>query len=309
MIPPRIEYHFLTAAIALAALLFCSGARAQDLEPRAYSNSPTGLSFIIVGYSNAKGAVLADPSLPLDNVSNDSHIGTLALVTTLNVLGKSAKIDMAFPFGSLLANGLLDGVPRERYVLGFGDPAFRFSMNFIGAPALTAAEFKNYHQNFILGASLRIVAPLGQYDDAKLINIGSNRWSFKPEIGLSKALGPWTIELKPAVTFYTDNGNFFGGHTRQQAPLFSAVAGVSYTFTPGCWLSVDATHYKGGRTTIDDLENLDQQEGTRIGATFALPVTRNHSVKFYASTGYNSHHEHDFQTFGIAWQYRWGAGF
>jgi hypothetical protein len=94
-------------------------------------------------------------------------------------------------------------------------------MNFIGAPALTAAEFKDYRQNFILGASLRVTAPLGQYDSDKLVNIGTNRWSLKPEIGFSKAFGRWTVELAPAVTFYTDNGDFFGGQTRAVAPLYS----------------------------------------------------------------------------------------
>ena len=283
--------------------------RAQDLEPRAYSNSPTGMNFVIAGYGYAKGSVLVDPSLPLDNVSNESHAGVFAYATTLNVLGKSAKFDMIIPYVSLAAKGLVLDVPHARYVNGFADPAFRFSMNFIGAPALKAAEFNSYRQDFILGASLRVTAPLGQYDSDKLVNVGSNRWSFKPEIGFSKAIGPWTAELAPAVVFYTNNGDFFGGHTRQVAPLYSAQVGLSYTFAPGCWLALNAGYFKGGRTTVDDIENLDQQEGARFGATLALPVNRYHSVKFYGITGYNSHREHDTEVVGIAWQYRWGGGY
>jgi hypothetical protein len=175
--------------------------RAQDLEPRAFSNSPTGLNFAIVGYGYAKGSVLTDPSLPLDNVSNESHIAVFAYVTTLNVLGKSAKFDVNVPYVWLTAKGAAFGMPRQRYVTGFADPALRFSMNFIGAPALTAVEFKDYRQNFIFGASLRVTAPLGQYDSDKLVNIGTNRWSLKPEIGFSKAFRRWTVELAPAITF------------------------------------------------------------------------------------------------------------
>jgi hypothetical protein len=134
--------------------------RAQDLEPRAYSNSPIGLNFAIVGYGYAKGSVLTDPSLPLDNVSNESHVAVFAFATTLNVLGKSAKFDVIVPYVWLAAKGVAFGLPRERYVTGFADPALRFSMNFIGAPALTAAKFKDYRQNFIFGASLRVTAPL-----------------------------------------------------------------------------------------------------------------------------------------------------
>ena len=309
MIGRRIVRHFTTAAVALTMVLLCEAGRAQDLEPRAYSNSPTGLNFLIAGYAYANGSVLTDPSLPLDNVTNDSHLGIFAFATTLNVLGKSAKFDLIVPAGSLYAKGLVFGLPRERFVTGLADPAFRFSINFIGAPALRAAEFKNYRQNFILGASLRVIAPLGQYDADKLVNIGSNRWSFKPEIGFSKALGPWTLELTPGVTFYTNNADFLEGRRREVAPLYAAQAGLSYTFKPGCWLALSAGYYTGGRTTLDGVENDDRQQGARFGTTFALPVTRHHSVKFYATTGYNANRDHDFKVFGIAWQYRWGGGF
>ena len=100
--------------------------RAEDLEPRAYSNS-TGLNFAIVGYGYAKGSVLIDPSLPLDNVSNESHVVLFAYATTLNVLDKSAKFDVIVPYVCLTANRVAFGMPRQRYVTGFADPAFRFS--------------------------------------------------------------------------------------------------------------------------------------------------------------------------------------
>lgn len=299
--------RFLPKLLILAAL--SPPLPAQDLEPRAYSNSPTGLNFVIVGYGYAEGSVLTDPSLPLENVSNNTHVGIVAGATTLNVFGKSAKLDMILPYVSLAAKGLAFGEPRERYVTGFADPAFRFSMNFIGAPALTAAEFKDYRQDFILGASLRVTVPVGQYNEDKLVNIGTNRWSLKPEIGFSKAFGPWTIELAPAATFYTDNGSFFGGRTREVSPLYSLQAGVSFTFMPSGWLALNTGYFKGGSTTVDGIGNDDEQEGVRFGATLALPVNRHHSVKFYGITGYNAHRDHDFQAVGVAWQYRWGGGF
>ena len=120
----------------------------------------------------------------MENVSNESHVGVFGFATTFDVLGQSAKFDAIVPYVALSAEGLVFGERRERDVTGLGDPAFRFSMNFVGAPALTAEEFGNYRQDFILGASLRIGVPLGQYDDDRLVNIGSNRWSLKPEIGI-----------------------------------------------------------------------------------------------------------------------------
>jgi hypothetical protein len=309
MILRKVVRYVTAIAVTLAAVALCSGLRAQDLEPRAYSNSPTGLNFLIVGYGYAAGSVLTDPALPLDNVTNKMNFGVLAYARSLNVAGNSAKVDVVLPYGSLFAKGLVSGMPRERFVTGFGDPAFRFSMTFFGAPALTAAEFKNYHQDFIFGASLRVAVPVGQYDDTRLVNIGSNRWSVKTEIGGSKAFGRWTVELAPAINIYADNGDFFNGQTRSQEPIYSVQANVSYTFAPGCWLALNSGYFVGGRSTVGGVTNNDQQEGPRFGATLALPVTRNHSVKFYALTGFNADRQHDFDAVGIAWQYRWGAGF
>ena len=304
----RIVRHFL---VALATLVpgFGGSLQAQDLEPRAYSNSPIGLNFAIAGYAYGKGDVLTDPSLPLENVSNESHVGVFGFATTFRAFTQSGKFDFIIPAASLSAKGLVFGVPHSRYVNGLADPAFRVSVNFIGAPALSAAEFKNYHQDFILGGSLRITAPLGQYDSTKLVNIGSNRWSFKPEIGFSKAFNRWTVEVAPAVTLYTTNGDFFGGQTREVAPLYSVQSNLSYTFTPGGWVAVNAGYFVGSRTTLNDVENDDQQEGMRFGATLALPVNRYQSVKFYGITGYNANLHHDFAAVGMAWQVRWGGGY
>lgn len=296
-------------AATFAVIALCALARAQDMEPRSYSNSPTGLNFAIGGYAYGKGSVATDPALPVDNVSVESHTAIFALATTLNVFGKSAKMDMIVPYTSLAAEGLVAGVRRERLVTDFSDPFFRFSMNFYGAPALTMKEFAGYKQDWIIGASLRISPPLGHYDEDKLINVGSNRWSFRPEIGVSKAFGKFTVEVAPGVALYTDNGDFFGGKTREQAPLFGMQASVTYVVFPSLWLSLNGSYFVGGRTTVDGVENDDEQEGGRVGVTVSLPVNRHNSVKLYALRGFNSHRDADLDVIGILWQYRWGGGF
>ena len=139
----------------------------------------------------------------------------------------------------------------------------------------------------MLARASELALPLGQYDDTRLVNVGSNRWSMKPEIGAWKAIGKWTIELAPAVTIYTDNDDFFGGKEREQAPLYSAQAHVTYTFRPRLWLGLDAAYFNGSQSTVNGIENDDRQEGTRFGVTLALPLSRNHSIKLYGVTGYN----------------------
>ena len=160
----------------------------------------------------------------------------------------------------------------------------------------------------IIGASLRVTAPWSQYDDSKLINIGTNRWSFKPEVGISKAIGPWTLEGTAAVTFYTNNDDFFGATTLSQAPLYSLQGHLVYGFHSGIWASLDATYFVGGRTTVNDVLNSDLQQNWRLGGTLAFPVNRENSIKVYASSGVSARTGNDYDLIGVAWQYRWGGG-
>lgn len=284
-------------------------ATAQDLEPRAFSNSPLGMQFFVTAFGETRGKVNLDPALPIDNLGMESQFGLVAWAYSLGIAGQSAKFDVVVPYSTLDAHGLVFGNPRTRHVSGFGDPALRLSMNFIGAPALTMEEFAGYKQDLIVGGSLRLGLPIGQYDEDRLINIGSNRWTLRPEVGVSKAIGPWTFELSPGVTLYSKNDDFFGGQRREQDPICSMQAHVSHTFSPGCWVAIDAAGFDGGRTTVNAIPNNDQQEGFRFGLTFALPLSRHQSLKLYALQGYDTTMERDLNAYGIAWQYRWGGGY
>ena len=160
-----------------------TAAHAQELEPRSYSNAPVGLNFLIAGYGYSDGKIAFDPSSSITDAQFKSNTEVFAYARTLDAWGKSAKFDVVLPYSSFSGHGLVAGQPRERVMSGWNDPRFRFSMNFLGAPALSLKEFGGYRQDLIVGASLRVSAPLGQYDDRKIVNLGANRWSFKPELG------------------------------------------------------------------------------------------------------------------------------
>jgi hypothetical protein len=179
------------------------------------------------------------------------------------------------------------------------------AVNLIGGPALTPADFSKRKPRTTLGASLVVVAPVGEYDPQKLINIGSNRWAFKPEIGISTPIGPWFLEGYAGVWLFMDNDNFFGGQHREQDPLASFQAHVSYTFRPSLWVAFDATHYSGGRTTINGSQNDDRQANLRLGLTVSIPVAKGHSIKLNWSDGAVTRIGGDFTSVGIGWQYAW----
>jgi hypothetical protein len=296
-------------ALGITALLGITVAKAQDAEPRSYSNTPIGLNFLIAGALYSQGKLAFDPDLSVADANFHSQTGLLAYVRSFDFAGQSAKFDVIVPASSFSAWGFVDGQPRERDMAGLGDPRFRVSVNLIGAPALPVKDFANYRQDLIVGVSLQVSAPLGQYDDSKLLNLGNNRWSFKPELGFSKAWGPWTFEIAPSVTFFSDNTDFFGGNRFAQAPIYAVQTHLLHTFQSGVWISLDGIYFAGGHTTLNGVRSDNEQRNTRAGFTLALPFDRQNSLKLSASTGLSTRTGSEFTAVGIAWQYRWGEGY
>ncbi|MBL8419637.1 MAG: transporter [Dechloromonas sp.] len=296
--------------LAAAAIVFgvMAAAHAQDIEPRAYSNAPIGVNFLIAGYAFTEGAVPFDAALPIKNAQLRTSNAVLAYAGVLDLWGRSGKFDIFVPYTMLSGTAEVAGHPFERKVDGFADPKFRLSVNLYGAPALTLKEFQDYEQDLFIGASLQVSAPSGQYDDSRLVNIGTNRWSFKPEIGISQAMGPWTLELQAAVTFFTDNDDFLAGNTRSQDPIYSLQGHAIYGFRSGIWASLDATYFTGGRTALNGEKSNDLQQNWRLGGTLAFPVDVRNSVKLYVSSGVSARTGNNYDLIGVAWQYRWGAG-
>ena len=298
----------LAALVALLLLLLSPAGRAQDIEPRAYSNAPLGVNFLVAGAAATRGGLAFDPSLPVENPSLGTGSAVIGYARVIELWGQSAKVDVVAPYTWLSGDAIFAGQPVSRVVDGPSDIAFRLNANLYGAPAMNLRDFMAYEQDVIVGASLRVIAPIGQYDNTRAVNIGGNRWSFKPEVGISKATGPWTFELTAAATIYTDNDDFYGGKTRSQDPIYSAQFHVIRSYPSGIWASLDATWFAGGRTTIDGVRGNDLQQNWRLGGTLAYPLDRNNSIKLYASSGISDRTGNNYDLLGIAWQYRWGGG-
>ena len=293
--------------VAVLAALSAGGVQAQDLEPRLYTSAPTGLNFLALGYSSSQGGVLFDPSVPLENADLTVDGPALAYVRSLGLWNKSAKFDVALPHACIDGSATYAGQIVTRNVCGFADPRIRVSLNFHGAPALTPREFATFKQDLVIGASVQVTAPTGQYDDDRIVNIGTNRWSIKPEIGFSKPLKHIAVEMAAAVTFYGDNDEFANGE-KEQEPIYSLQGHVVHVFKAGAWLAGDLTHYQGGRSTVAGQTSDDLQKNRRFGVTLGLPLNPRQTLRLHASTGVSTRTGTDFDTLAIAWQYRWIKG-
>jgi hypothetical protein len=296
--------RFISLTIAVAAVSVPVGA--QDLEPRAYSAAPIGLHFVVAGLGRSTGGVVVDTSLPLEDVNATVGTAIFGAATTFSLFGRTALALGVLPFAHAEATGRIGEDARRATRNGLADPRFKLSVNLLGGRALKPSEFVRSPRNTIAGVSLSVALPGGQYDKQKLVNLGANRWAFKPEFGVSHAIRRWTIDGYGGVWFFTANDSFYPGAShRTQDPVVALQAHASYTLRPRLWLAVDGTWYAGGTTTVDGVDKGDVQRNSRLGATLSLPITERQSAKVAFSTGATTRLGADFNTIAVTWQITW----
>jgi hypothetical protein len=209
--------------------------------------------------------------------------------------------------------GNVSGEVTTAYRSGLLDSVYRFSINLSGGPAMPPGQFRSWRQKTLIGASLKIVAPTGQYDPTRLINQGTNRWAFKPEIGLSRRWGHWMLDAYGGVWLFTTNHDFFsrnqyspGSNTQTQSPIAALEGHLGYDLRPRLWASLDGNFWYGGATSLNGMQNRTTiQSNSRVGATLSVPASLHHSVKLSYSRGAYVRFGGNFRAIAVGWQYSW----
>ena len=116
--------------------------------------------------------------------------------------------------------------------------------------------------------------------DDKLINLGENRFTFRPQLGVTHRRGKWTTEVVGEVAIHTDNDNFFNDKTREQDPTYIIHAHLTHTFRPGVWLSTGIGYDYVGENSIDDVNSDDKQQDIGWLLKFAYPINRQSGFNF-----------------------------
>ena len=291
--------------LLLTIALSPAPALGQEMEPRAYSPAPVGTQFVVLTYAHQSGDVLLDASLPLQDVTVKFNSGAFAYGRTFGLAGRQVNVAVVYPYIWGTAKGTVfeDEIAVRRS--GSGDIRLRFSTLLRGGPALSPREFASRKPKTIVGASLLVVVPTGQYDPRRLVNPGSNRWAFKPEVGLSKPVGRWTFEITGGAWLFTTNNNFFGGSRREQKSMGSLQGGAIYTLRRRMWVSVNAAYFAGGSTVIDGVAKQDRQSNSRVGATFSFPLNDRQSLKVAWAKGVTTRIGGDLNIIAVAWAYSW----
>ncbi len=292
--------------IILSLLMYSGDSVGQELEPRTYNNTPININLVTAGFAYSSGNVLLDPTLPIEDLDGELNILLLGYARTFDLLGKNAKFKAFVPYAFGDWTGSLEGISAERDARGFGDIRLKLEWNFIGAPALDAQQFRSWEQDVVVGGSLLLVTPTSDYNDSKLLNLGSNRWSLRPEIGAAKTIGKWTAELIGNVWIFGENDNFFGGQSLKQDPLYVAKADIIYTFRSGLWLGFGVGYGFGGQTSVNGVERETKQENIRWGVNAAIPINKNNGISASYVSAKNDGAGTQFDAFAVRYTYAWG---
>jgi hypothetical protein len=299
----------------LSAVLCCPVFRcqAQDLTPRAYLITPIHSNAVVVSYSFETGDILVNPTLPISNAQGTLHIPILSFAHSFNFFGRSANVSGALPYAVGHFKAELNGMPESVYRSGLYDFQFRFSVNLKGGPAMDVRQFLQWKQKTIIGASVTVGAPTGQYDPTLLVNLGTNRWAIKPEIGISHRQNHLIADFYAGVWLFTENPEFFshnqqfpGTNTQSQNPLGAIEGHLSYDLKPRLWVSLDANYWYGGKTSLNGVERLGTLESnSRIGATASVPLRKHQSLKFSYSYGAIVRVGGNYNNLSVGWQSSW----
>ena len=308
--------EFVRAGVVLASLAaagFTPSLHGQDLAPRAYLITPRGSNAITLANAYNDGDLMLEGAVPIEGATARLDAPSLTYYRAFPVLGRSANVIAGVAYGVGDFEGTVLGEQASTHRSGLFDSVVRLSVNLVGGPAMSLAEMRKWQQKTLLGISLKVIAPTGQYDPTKLINLGANRWAFKPEVGLSRRWGHWVLDAYGGVWFFTQNPEFFsrnayvpGVRSQTQDPVAVLETHVSYDFRPRLWVSLDGNFWRGGTTSLNGVENpATLQQNSRVGITAAFPVTRHQSLKLSYARGAYIRFGGDYQVLSAAWQYSW----
>ena len=270
----------LVAALLLGLWFSVEPVLAQDLEPRRWSQLPTGVNFIGVGLAHSTGDIFVDPVLEVEDAEVDMFTAVASYVRSFGLFGRSARFDVTASFGDGRWEGLLEGEPARADRNGLNDPRFRLSVLLYGGPALDPKAFADSERsNTVVGAAISVVAPLGEYFEDKLINLGTNRWTIRPQLGVTHTRGRWTYELTGSVFFFTDNDEFLEDTRLKNDPLYAIQGHLIYTFRPGLWTSLSTAWGTGAEPTVDGVPREAETENWLAALSVGLPISRTQGLK------------------------------
>jgi len=283
---------------------------AQFTQAHNYDNTPVGTNQIEVAYAYAHANASVDTSLIVTGAKFDLHQGSITYTRYFALFDHQLWVQGTVPFAGL--TGSVSGTKIQGSVIGTGDSSYTISALLKGGPALSLAQLSNYKPRTIVGMSLAISAPTGTYSPDKLLNLGSDRWSFKPEIAISRPFGPdqkWQCDLYGQAYFFTDNTSYRGRQILRQDPLPGIEEHLSYSFTDNLWVSLDGLYSFRGETVLNGTKQNDSQSNFILGSEANLSLGSRNSLVLQFSRAIIHQNGPDSTGVAVKYTYTWGRDY
>ncbi len=282
--------------------------QAQELEARLLTNIPVKSNVLVVGYGYGSGNMLLDPAIPIEDFNAKMNSFVAAYARSVKFFGMSAKLDLVVPYTTADWSGTYNGNYEESSQTGFGDIRMRFSFNFLGAPPISLSELKEYKPKTIMGFSTQVIAPTGTYDSSILPNLGSNRWTFKTQLGLAQYFDKnWVMEFYVSTWFFAPNNNYLNGRLLKQSPFLGFKAHVIKTFNNRMWITADAGYGYGAKVTVDDVQKNVTISSYIFGASVAVPIGYKHTLRLVGKSSFRIKQGPDIDGVFLSYQYFWNT--
>ena len=264
--------------LVLSLLLASTSLAAQDLEPRRWTHLPVGTNNVAIGYAGQNANIYFNPLIGITDGTADINAWLARYSRSFDWAGMTARVDAILPYVSGTWRGLVNGSPGQRTIRAGGDPWLRLSLNFYGSPALRGQEYLDFLANHpvrtIVGASLAVSLPWGNYDPEELINVGRNRYALRPQIGVLHQRGPWSYELTGSVYLFSDNRDFVESNKLSQEPVFAVQAHLTRNIRGDFWLGAGVAYAAGGKVELDGERVSYEVDNVLLNLVGSYKITR-----------------------------------
>ena len=299
--------RLLFAFLSVAVLHIPNRACAQFTDPRNYENTPVGINQLELSYAYVHANTSIDTSLVISGAKFDVSQGAVAYTRYFGFLHRLMWVEAGIPIAGL--GGSISGTNIQGSVTGTGDSTYSVALLLKGGPALSMAQFDGYKPTTILGVSLIITAPTGLYNRNKILNLGSDRWSFKPEIALSHPFGPgrkWDFDGYANAYFYTDNTSYHGKEVLRQEPLPGLEGHISYSFNDSLWASFDTRYSFRGATLVNGITQNNAQQNFILGSEMNIALNSRNALVFEFAKALVHSNGPALVGFSVKYDYKWG---
>ena len=281
---------------------------AQFTDPHNYDNTPVGTNQLEFAYAYAHSNASIDTSLIVTGAHLNLNSGSVSYTRYFGLAHRLVWAEASLPLAGL--SGSVDGTIIRGSVNGVGDSGYTVSALLKGGQAMSLEQFENYTPVTVLGLSLAVTAPTGSYNSNKLLNLGSDRWSFKPEFALSHPFGAehkWQVDAYANAEFFTDNTTYHGHEVLRQRPLPGFEGHLSYSFLNSLWASLDTRFCFRGDTVVNGVPQNNPQQSFVFGSEVNVSLNDSSGLVFVFAKALVHQNSPLYTGVAVKYSYSWGG--